>query len=84
MIGRLVTDPDLRQRFGLEPEAVLGELVAEGFELTRVEREALAATEVEQLAWAAASFDRRLVRAARAAVSLPTEVQSATSEENDR
>jgi len=63
LIGRLVTDPQLRRRFAENPTAVLEELSERGFELTEVELEALAATDPEALRSLAGSLDRRLVRA---------------------
>ena len=49
LIGRLATDPVLRRRFAVDSVAVLGELREEGYELTGVELEALAATDTEAL-----------------------------------
>jgi hypothetical protein len=63
LIGRLATDPDLRRRFVDEPERVLHELTDQGFELTAVEFEALAATDAEAIRSFANTLDRRIRRA---------------------
>jgi hypothetical protein len=63
LIGRLATDPLLRRRFATDPDAVLRELQENGYELTHVELEALAAIETEALRSFAQSIDRRLRRA---------------------
>jgi hypothetical protein len=42
LIGRLATDPPLRRRFEDAAAAVLHELVAQGYELSSVEIDALA------------------------------------------
>jgi hypothetical protein len=42
VIGRLVTDEEFRRRFAEDPAAALEEMVAGGFDLTRVELGALA------------------------------------------
>ncbi|HEV8579499.1 MAG TPA: Os1348 family NHLP clan protein [Thermoanaerobaculia bacterium] len=63
LIGRLATDPTLRRRFAANPAAVLAELSEQGFELTEIELEALAATDPEALDSFAGSLDRRLRKA---------------------
>jgi hypothetical protein len=63
LIGRLVTDPVLRRRFARQPGAFLDELRAQGYELTLVELEALAATDVETLRALAETLDRRIRKA---------------------
>jgi hypothetical protein len=63
LIGRLATDPKLRRRFADKPAAVLEELCEQGFELTTVEIEALAATDPEALHSFAGAIDRRLRKA---------------------
>lgn len=68
LIGRLVTDPDLRRRFAGHPRAALR---AQLLELTQVEEEALAATDPAALCALAAELDSRLCRAATA--SAPAE-----------
>ena len=63
LIGRLATDPALRRRFALDPTTVLQELRAQGFELTLVELEALASTDVDAIRSFAEALDRRIRRA---------------------
>jgi hypothetical protein len=63
LIGRLVTDPQLRRRFTADPEAVLRELAEQGLELNAVEREALASTDTRAIRSLARSLDRRLRKA---------------------
>ncbi len=63
LIGRLATDPLLRRRFADGPADVLRELQREGFELTAIELEALAATDPDAIRAFAESIDRRLRRA---------------------
>src|SRR5262245_35037453 len=50
LIGRLATDPALRRRFAHDARAVLKELREQGYELTPVEREALASTDADAIA----------------------------------
>jgi hypothetical protein len=69
VIGRLATDAVLRRRFAADPRAVLAELVAQGLELTPIERDALASTHADALGALAASLDARLRKAARPAPS---------------
>lgn len=63
LIGRLVTDPQLRRRFAENPIALLEELSEQGLELNTIEREALAATDPKALRVLAGALDRRLVKA---------------------
>jgi len=63
LIGRLATDPVFRRRFVADPTAVLDELRAQGFELTLVELEALAATSADAIESFAQALDRRIRRA---------------------
>ena len=60
LIGRLVTDPELRRRFSKDPAGVLRELRDQGFELTDVEREALASTDPDAIRAFADALDRRI------------------------
>ena len=64
LIGRLVTDPELRRRFSKDPAGVLRELRDQGFELTDVEREALASTDPDAIRAFADALDRRIRKAA--------------------
>jgi hypothetical protein len=63
LIGRLATDPGFRRQFAADPTAVLDELRAQGFELTLVELEALAATSADAIESFAQALDRRIRRA---------------------
>ena len=63
MIGRLATDPVFRRRFVSDPAALLDELRAQGYELTRVELDALASTSADALESFADALDRRIRRA---------------------
>lgn len=63
LIGRLVTDPELRRRFSKDPAGVLRELRDQGFELTDIEREALASTDPEAIRAFADALDRRIRKA---------------------
>jgi len=63
VIGRLVTDPQLRRRFSESAAEVLEELTRQGLELTSVELDALARTDTASLRFFAGSLDRRLCRA---------------------
>jgi hypothetical protein len=63
LIGRLVTDADLLRRFVDDPAQVLHELRNQGFELSAVEREALAATDAGAVRSFANALDRRIRRA---------------------
>jgi hypothetical protein len=60
LIGRLVTDPALRQRFSKDRAAVLREFCEQGHELTSVEQEGLAATDPDALRALADALDRRI------------------------
>ena len=63
LIGRLATDSVFRRRFVADPTAVLGELRAQGYELTLVELDALASTSAGAIESFADSLDRRICRA---------------------
>ena len=63
LIGRLATDPALRRRFGHDPLAVLNQLRQEGYELTVLELEALATTDVDAIQSFARALDARIRRA---------------------
>jgi len=63
LIGRLATDPALRRRFAHDATAVFNELLEQGYELTLVEREALASTDADAIESFADVLDRRIRRA---------------------
>jgi hypothetical protein len=63
LIGRLVTNPIVRRRFANDPAAVLREFQEEGYELTAIELDALAATDPNALRAFAESIDQRIRRA---------------------
>ena len=63
LIGRLATNPIVRRRFADDPAAVLREFQGEGYELTAIELDALAATDPDAIRSFAESIDRRIRRA---------------------
>ena len=62
-LGRLVTDPIVRRRFADDSAALLREFQQEGYELTAIELDALAATRADAIRSFAESIDRRIRRA---------------------
>lgn len=60
LLGRLMTNPTLRRRFAADPAEVLREFQGEGFDLTAIELDALAATDADALGSFAESLDRRI------------------------
>jgi hypothetical protein len=60
IIGRLLTDEELRLKFTRAPKRTLEELAEQGWELSRVEIDALLATEIRLWSQAAARIDSRL------------------------
>ena len=60
LIGRLVTDPALRRQFLEDPVRFLRECRDQGFELSAVEFDALASTDVEAIRTFADTIDRRI------------------------
>ena len=63
LLGRLATDPILRRRFAEDAPQVLQELRDQGFELTPIEREALASTDADAIRSFADALDRRIRKA---------------------
>lgn len=63
VLGRLLTDPDVQERFVVAPERLLDELRAQGYELSTTELAALAALNSDSLRVFAAQLDRRIRRA---------------------
>jgi hypothetical protein len=62
VIGRLVTDEELRQRFLRAPVETLAELSERGWDLTRAEVEALLETDLDVWSWVAKRLPSRLQR----------------------
>ena len=65
LIGRLATDPGFRERFLRDAVGLLGELLEQGCELTRIERDALKSIDARALRAFAMSLDERLRRLER-------------------
>jgi hypothetical protein len=63
LIGRLITDEQLRGAFLANPEATLGELCERGLELSKTEVAALVSTNRELWRKAAELLDQRLQKA---------------------
>lgn len=63
VVGRLVTDEGFRRRFAESPATVLGELTANGMELTDCELRALSAFDVRVAARCAHAIDPRIQKA---------------------
>ena len=63
LLGRLLTDEALRERFLAGPEKALGEFIAEGWPLTDTERAALSTLDQEALARFASEVDPRIRKA---------------------
>jgi hypothetical protein len=62
VIGRLLTDEELRLKFTRSPKRTLAELGEEGWELTRIEVDALLTIEVRLWSEVAARIDPRIQR----------------------
>jgi hypothetical protein len=62
LIGRLLTDEELRQRFLAQPFDTLANLCQRGYELSRGEIDALIATDAEMWSWSAERINARLQR----------------------
>lgn len=62
VIGRLLTDEELRLKFTRFPKRTLAELSEQGWELSRLERDALLAIEIDLWSEVAARIDSRLQR----------------------
>ena len=63
MLGRLATDPSVRDRFRKSPAAALRELVASGIELSPVELAALGSLDHGAVQRFAQALDPRIQRA---------------------
>ena len=62
VIGRLLTDEELRQQFIRSPRRTLAELSEQGWELSRLEVDALLAIDIGLWSEVAARIDPRLQR----------------------
>ena len=62
VIGRLLTDEDLRREFTRFPRRTLAELNEQGWDLSRLEVDALLATEIGLWSQVAPRIDSRLQR----------------------
>ena len=62
VIGRLLTDEELRHEFTRSPRRTIAELGEQGWELSRLEIEALLAVEIGLWTEVAARIDSRLQR----------------------
>ena len=62
LIGRLLTDDELRGRFVRDPRDVIAGFLSQGWELTEGEAEALASTDTKTWAELAARIPSRLRR----------------------
>ena len=62
IIGRLLTDEELRLKFARSPKRTLAELGEQGWELTRIEVDALITIEIRLWSEVAARIDPRLRR----------------------
>jgi hypothetical protein len=62
VIGRLLTDEELRLEFTSSPRRTLAELGEQGWELSRLEVDALVAMEIAMWSEVAARIDPRLQR----------------------
>lgn len=74
LLGKLVTDEEIRQRFRVDPEGVLAVARERGLELSAVEVEALRGLQAGALDKLAGALDPRLQKA-----SLQASAQSAES-----
>ena len=62
VIGRLLTDEELRHEFTRSPRRTLAELIEQGWDLSGLEVDAMLATEPRLWSEAAARIDTRLQR----------------------
>ena len=62
MIGKLVTDEELRRRFLRAPHETLAELAERGWDLTAAEIDALIETDSQVWNWVAVKLPSRLQR----------------------
>jgi hypothetical protein len=62
VIGRLLTDEELRHEFTRFPRRTLTDLIEQGWDLSRLEVDAMLATEIDLWSEAASRIDSRLQR----------------------
>jgi hypothetical protein len=62
VIGRLLTDEELRGKFTRSPKQTLADLAEQGWELTRIEMDALLTIEIRLWSDVAGRIDPRLQR----------------------
>jgi hypothetical protein len=62
VIGRLLTDEELRHEFTRSPRRALADLIEQGWDLSRLEVDAMLATEIGLWSEAASRIDSRLQR----------------------
>lgn len=72
LLGKLVTDEEIRLRFRAAPEAVFAAARAQGLELSAVEVEALRTLDVRALDELAGALDPRLQKASLQCPSEPS------------
>jgi len=70
LIGKLITDEELREAFQQNPHAVLGWLLRQGLQLSRLEIEALKSIKPSDLSGLADLIDRRLQKASLRGASM--------------
>lgn len=63
LLGKLVTDEEVRQRFRVDPQEIFGVARAQGLELSAVEIDALQALDVRALDRLARALDPRIQKA---------------------
>ena len=72
LLGKLVTDEEVRQRFRVDPQEVFGAARAQGLELSAVEIDALRSLDVRALDRLARALDPRIQKASLHEVSYLT------------
>jgi aryl-alcohol dehydrogenase-like predicted oxidoreductase len=75
LIGKLVTDEELREAFQLDPQGVLGWLLRQGLQLSRLEMEVLTSIKPSDLSGLAELIDRRLQKASLRRAPMPHAVR---------
>ena len=78
LIGKLVTDEELREAFQLNPQGVLVWLLRQGLQLSRLEMEALTSIKPSDLSGLADIIDRRLQKASLRSAAMTHAVRDTT------